>query len=664
MSHQSTLFDFPKTALCSPWRLKISAAVLLLCLVGLGYANSLTVPFVFDDYHAIVRNREIQNWERFVHSAWWNRPRALVDLTFALQWHLHKTHVLPYHLANMIIHGLNSLMAYILSIAFFRAAPVRSTQQAGEWNAGRAAFWSAAFFAVHPLQTQAVTYIVQRYTSMAALFYMGAVLCYLKFRAANRLGYALSFCALSLASFLCKQNALTLPITLLFIEWLLLKDSVSFWHIKARRLLVPTVVLFAGALWHLGLPAWFWSLAEVLNDVDRITRETPLVSRTAYFYTQLRVLCRYLLSLPAPFQQSVDHGYPFVHSFLKGWTPLAALALMILTAAAWSQRRSRPMLALGHFWFLSTLSLESSIFPIRDAMMEHRLYMPILGYGWVFAFGIERLRTVHRRAALALSGTVLCLFLAATVHRNQVWNNPIHLWKEALDRNPSHYRPANNLGRLLLDAGREDEAEPLLLRARTLNPLRPNIHFNLGLLYARRQQWDLAAHSFRTAILLDPPQAGFHYNLGLVLQHSGLFSQAQDSYEAAWILDPTMEEAPLNLAGSYFQRGDFSRARDILEAAMAHNPESFRLPYHLSMVYHALGSEEAALRAVDRALSRNSEDRSALFQKAALLAASGALREALPIAEALHARYPNDQQIAILLDKIRFFLGEPSSGKP
>ncbi len=647
------------TVCFQPWRIPCASASLLVFLVVAGYANSLTVPFVFDDFHAIVQNHDIQDLERFLHSSWWNRPRALVDFTFALQWHFHEKRVLPYHVVNMVVHALNVLMAYALSLALFRRAQNLSNHEGWKPNPERAAFWSAALFAVHPVQTQAVTYIVQRYTSMSAFFYLGALLCYLRFRKTTRSGYAFASCALGLASFLCKQNALTLPVTIFVMEWLVLKNASPFLRIASRRLVLPALILFVAVFWNLGLSGGSWSLADVLNDVDRVTRETSLVSRTSYLWTQLRVLCLYLLMLVAPFRQSVDHGYPLVHSFFEGWTPLGALGLLILAVGAWSQRSHSPLLSLGFFWFLSTLSLESSIFPIKDVLVEHRLYLAALGYGWVFACSIERLWLAHRRLALALSVAVLCFLLAATVHRNQVWNDPIRLWREALEHNPSHYRPANNLGRLLLDAGREDEAEFFLFQARALNPLRPNVYFNLGLLHVRRGQWDSAAQAFRTAILLDPAKAGFHYNWGLALHRMGRSSEAQMGYEAAWILNPAMEDAALALASAHFQKGDAYRALGILQEAMAHSPKSVRLPHFLSVVYQALGDNDAALHAVNLALERNAEDQGALFQKATLLASSGAAREALAIAEALQRRYPQDRRVAILLDKIRSLLGEP-----
>lgn len=658
MREKALPFHFPTIVGGDSWYARYAAAVLLMLLVAAGYANSLTVPFVFDDFHAIVRNPDIQDWERVFRPAWWSRPRALVDFTFALQWHLHQNRVLPYHLFNAGIHVLNVLLAYALSQALFGFARSLPHNEAESFNPRRAAFLSAALFAVHPVQTQAVTYIVQRYTSMSAFFYFGALLCYVRFRKTARLGYALALCALVLASYFCKQNALTLPVTLLVMEVLLFKGSATFWRLAARPLLLSALMVCAGILWSLGLFGESWSIADVFEDVDRVTRETPLVSRTSYFCTQLRVLCLYLLLLAAPLRQSLDHGYPFVHSCLEGWTPLAALALFSLAVVAWSLRRRFLMVSLAVFWFFSTLSLESSIFPIKDALVEHRLYMAVLGLGWAFACGVQRLWLVRPRTALALCAAVLCVLLFATLKRNQIWNDPVRLWQEAAERNPSHYRPANNLGRYLLDASRLEEAESFLLRAKALNPLRPNVHFNLGLLYARREEWSLSVQAFKSAILLDPAKAGFHYNLGLAWHRMGRLSEARAGYEAASALDPHMEEAALALASVHFHTKAYAQAVGVLEDAIAHNPKSFRLPYHLSMVYQTLGYNEAALHAVDLALSLRPDDRDALFQKAFLLVSSGAVPEAFSIAEELQRRYPEDRRIVILLDKIRPLLGE------
>jgi len=637
----------------------IAAGALLVLATILAYANSVDVPFVFDDVHAIVQNREIHDWDRFMRSSWLRRPRALVDLTFAFQWHLHGNRVLPYHLVNMGLHAMNGVLVYLLSALLFQTVADRQAGQSWSPNPQRAALWAAAFFTVHPIQTQAVTYIVQRYTSMAALFYLSAVLCYVQMRRTNRPVYGVLVTVLGIASFLCKQNALTLPLVLTGIEWLVLKSSARFWRAAALRLALPLAGMGIAVVWHLGLADGLSSLTDLLSDVDRVTRETTMVPRTSYFYTQLQVLCLYVLLMVAPLRQSVDHGYPFVHQFFAGWTPCAALALGAVAAAGWFVRRRQPMVALGIFWFFATLSLESTIFPIKDAMVEHRLYLAVLGLGWMVATGLEWTRARHRRLGVHLGLSLLALLLSATVLRNQLWRDPLLLWRNALDHNPTHYRAANNLGRHLLDAGRYDEAERMLLHARAINPLKPNVHFNLGLLYARQGLWPQAAEAFQTAILLEPSRAGFHYNLAMTYHRMDRLPEAQWGYQAAWILDPAMEDAVFNLAALHFQNRHFADARQVLEAAAQSHPSSSRLYSLLSKVYHAQGLTEAARRAVDHALSLSPEDRSALLQKAFLLASSGSLDEALSILEPLKTRYPQDEQIAFLLDKVRNLLGKP-----
>ncbi|WP_448384530.1 tetratricopeptide repeat protein, partial [Desulfosoma sp.] len=125
------------------------------------------------------------------------------------------------------------------------------------------------------------------------------------------------------------------------------------------------------------------------------------------------------------------------------------------------------------------------------------------------------------------------------------------------------------------------------------------------------------------------------------------------------ILDPTMEEAVFNLAALRFHNRDWPEARQILEAAVQSHPRSFRLYSLLSKVYQAMGLTEAAQRAVDHALDLNPDDRGALLQKAFLLASSGSLDQALSLLEPLKARYPQDEQVAFLLDKVRELLGKP-----
>ena len=292
--------------------------LILLTLSGitlLAYWNSFQVPLVFDDQHVIEKNEAIRDVDNFLTLDALTRQRPLTDLTFALNYAWHGLDVFGYHVVNFGIHILSVCVAYFLALAVFTRLNVGPSGPAGQRTLLLMAAITAAVFALHPVQTQAVTYIAQRYTSMAALFYMASVLLYILGRQQMIKGYGkdgekikekgpwvwpltllifgFSF-TLALAAFASKQNALSLPLAILLVEYMLFDRTWAGWKKKLLYFL-PVLALFLGfALYSAGVLQGDISLATVLEETDRRTRETFQVTRWQYLLTQFKVICIYL----------------------------------------------------------------------------------------------------------------------------------------------------------------------------------------------------------------------------------------------------------------------------------------------------------------------------------------------------------------------------------
>lgn len=634
-----------------------SPTVHLAGLVGaavIAYSNSFHVPFVFDDYHVLIGNPIIENFRELLGKTLLTRSRSLVDLTFALQWHLHGQRVVFFHGVNLLIHCVNGILAYFVAGRLFHLTAGREkelpvTSPVTLWPA----FVAAAFFLLHPVQTQAVTYITQRYTSLMALFYLAAVWAFLRFRENGRLGFGILVCGCAYGAFLCKQNALTLPLSLLAMEVLLFTGHRRFWVRWGPWILMPASLALVGILWNVGLFSGTHGAArDLLEDVDRFSRETLRVSRTSYFYTQLTVLCRYIGLVLVPLHQCVDPQHPFVHRFFEGWTlPAAGLLVGLLTGAWWIRRRA-PLVSLGVLWFFSTLSLESSIIPIRDAMFEHRLYLAVAGFGWILAWILSRPYGSDHRIPVIVACTVLVLLGAATYQRNRVWQDPVALWNEAAACNPRNARALNNLGRHLIEAGRLQEAEKALVRALAVDPFRPNVYFNLGMVAARTQRLESAFSYFSTAIALDPRKAAFYQHLGMTFHRMGMAHRARECYEAALLHAPKMQGPAMNLAALAYQAGQYEEARQILEDLTRRFPKNAKSFYYLSLVFRAQGRHSQALEAVEKALNLEPENFEALLHKAVLLMDARHGEEAMAILRLLKERHPQDERVSFYLDKL------------
>jgi protein O-mannosyl-transferase len=548
-----------------------AAAWPVLGILALGlfaYANSLHGAFAFDDRFEIRDNPVIRDlWGFLAPSGYRSNPNRFVAYaSFALNYRLGGLHVVGWHAVNLAIHLCASLLVYALARLCFRTPLAAASPLARE--ARPVAFLAGVLFATHPLGTQAVTYVVQRLTSLAAMLYLLAVVLYLAWRLADpgrAFRRAAAYAGMLLAALLAvrtKEIAFTLPLALALVEALLFSG-------RGLRRVLPILPVGALAL----LIPWSWIgvragmarggastdpavgvLAQVAASTDQATRLLSKVSRLDYLRTEAAVVVEYLRLLAFPSGQNLDHDFPVYRSFLA---PRVLLSLAILAAlaafAAWAVRatspaRARPadpalrIVALGIGWWFLALSVESSFIPIADVIYEHRAYLPsagivlsasvLAGLGWRRAVGDAASRPV------VLTALALGLLLGAlTLQRNAVWSDPVTLWTDVASKSPNKLRARQNLGESLDAAGRRAEAE----------------------------------REFRAAIAIDPSSVEAHKSLAVVLHKSGRLPEAEVEYREALRLDPRHVPALFNLADLLWRGGRRDEAaalyRRYLEAA-------------------------------------------------------------------------------------------------
>jgi len=223
-----------KNRLSGPW----AAFILIILAVAIIYSNTFEYPFEFDDVAKIKGNVEIRDLTNYLFIDRMLKPRALVDFSFALNYRFGEQEVFGYHLTNVLIHIINGFLVYLLALTLFRhffSSPQSSKPHQPESSTPFMALSAALIFVSHPIQTQAVTYTVQRYTSLATLFYLASVLFYLKARVGKEGNKRKShskvfvFFALSsicgMAAFLSKEISASLPGIILLMEYLVMDRS-------------------------------------------------------------------------------------------------------------------------------------------------------------------------------------------------------------------------------------------------------------------------------------------------------------------------------------------------------------------------------------------------------------------------------------------------------
>ncbi len=398
---------------------------LLIILGFLIYSNTFDAEFHYDDFHNIVENSAVHNLLR-PDLVWQShKDRFLTYLSFALNYQFGKTEVWGYHLINILIHIAASLSVYLFTILLF--CTPRLAVQSLHLNPNRIALAAALLFLCHPIQIQAVTYIVQRAASLATFFYLSACILYLwsRFKPAPKRYW--SAVAVTVAAMFAKQTAFTLPLALILLEYFFFPCS-YYPLMKRLRFLFPFLVTMAIPL---GIRSSWVAEAAARGEVAQLA-ETDLITPFNYLTTQFSVIVTYLRLVFWPTGFSIYHAFPLL-GFWKLRTILSLALLLLIALTGFLIRKKQPLVAFGISWFFLTLSVESSFLPIRHLIFEHRIYLPMVGVCLVFAtLAVQILKNQKIFAGLFM---ILIITLSTmTYRRNFVWKTDASLWEDAASK--------------------------------------------------------------------------------------------------------------------------------------------------------------------------------------------------------------------------------------
>jgi protein O-mannosyl-transferase len=611
------------------------AAIVLAALAA--YADALGTPFVFDDLLRIPRNPFIRAlwppWTPLLHTS-----RPLTQWTLALNYAWTGLAPWSYHALNVVIHALAALA--LLDLA--RRTLARALPPAAAGRAPALAFAIALLWAVHPLGSQAVIYVIQRSESLMALFYLLALGALERAAAAEGHaprarrweGVAVACALLGAAS---KTVIVSLPLVALLYDRAYLAGSFRA-ALRARGRAHAGFALAAlAALALLAAAPEEWRRTAGIH-AHGVTWARYLVSEPGVILHYLR-----LALWPAPLV--FDYGWPPVPTFAaghhaeRGPVPGVALeALGVLAIVAWFRRRAVGFLALAFFLILAPTS---GLVPISDLAFEHRMYLPLAAIVALAVIAVDAALRA-RLPAGAARGLGLALLVAATLAlarataaRTRDYASALTLWTDTVAKRPENARARNNLGKALEDADRIGEAlEQYRAAARldsTLADARSNLghaldlagqpeeaiaeyraalrfdpdhawaHCNLGAALARRGDLAAAAAELDAALRLDPEFPEANYNRGLLLARSGQFEAAAAAYRAALAARPDYADAHLNLGVTLARTGDLRGAVDHLGAAVRLTPASVEARYDLGHALALAGDRAGAVRELTEA---------------------------------------------------------------
>ena len=550
-----------------PLILKTGLPIALIIAGVLAYSNSFRGTFILDDEPGILKNPYISHlWPlskaMSAPAQSTGAARPIANLSLAVNYAVGGYSVRGYHFFNLTVHILAGLALY----GIIRRTLLSDSLREKFGNYSTTLAWAAAtIWLVHPVQTESVTYIIQRTESLMGLFYLLTLYFAARAMESHRplLWSAASVicCCLGMGT---KEVMVTAPVLVLLYDRAFAAGS--FGAALRRRW-----GLYAGmaASWGI-LAALIWSGPRSLSTGFSIGY-SPL----DYALNQCIVILHYLRLVFWPSKLCLVYGWPVVNDWGRIFSPMLAI-LAILAVTAWGVVHNRNW-AYPAVWFFVILLPTSSFVPIADLAFEHRMYLPSAGVivlavtaGYVL---LERLLGDRdaKRTGIILAMAVVGVLTWLTLLRNNDYRSAVSIWRTVLDVVPSNSRVHNNLGSALVSEGKLDEAIDHFRQASQLNPNGVDILYNFGLALYSQGKIDEAIGCFRRALQLRP-DAEIYYSLGYSLQTQGNFNQAIDNYRQTLKLDPNFAEAHYNLGYALQQQGRLDEAVSHYRQALRINP--------------------------------------------------------------------------------------------
>lgn len=546
-----------------------SLAVLVAILIV--YSNALQTEFVFDDHTMIVTRQSLRD-SGALPAIFTSRKlgglayRPLRMASYWLDYRLFGLDPMGYHLSNLLLHAATSVAALVVAR---RLLPFR------------AALFAALLFAVHPIQTESVTYISGRRDLLCGLFVLLGCYAFLRYRdqgGVRWLGFAGGAFLLGLLS---KEMAVTLPLLLLAFDVVKAPEQ-GLW----RR-----IIATLRRDWWLYLVPVGAGIAFGLYIVIGLH-----ASRQAEYYggslamtllTTARVFVHYLKLLVFPATLTADYSYnafPVTTSWAdpNAWLALIILGLVLLGLIRLAS--TNHVAAFGGLWFFIALLPVAQLIPHHELMAEHYLYLP--SFGLFLMIGALMAPLSQKGTGTALAHTACLLILALlgvrTLVRNQDWKDDLTLWTKTVQTAPEAARARDNLGRAYIRRGLDALAERQFEEAVRIKPDEPSFHDNLGLALFRQGKLADAESQLRTALQGNPQLVSAHMNLGLTLLKAGRVEEAEAEFHEALRIRPTVAMAWEYLGRIRLQAGRPQEARTMIEKAIQFDPSRRELQQLLS----------------------------------------------------------------------------------
>lgn len=602
------------------------------------YLNSLANKFVYDDEFTIVNNHFIKTWsnlpllfnqEYFKFSGELSY-RPVVTLTYFIDFTLWKLNPFGFHLSNLLLHTVNTVLLFFFFMQVFNHRPT--------------SFVSVLLFLCHPVLSETVNAVSYREDLLGATFFIAAFLLYLACCKDERRFSLLYFVSVACYLFgvFSKEMAVTLPFFLFFYDILFTKSP----NRRYKFIHYYPGYIFVAAFYFI---------------IRFVTLHNPAESHVSYpgnsifvnFLTMSKVLASYVKLFFSPFHLCADYVVPNSYSLLDASFILSFLLLLTIAIIAYRIFFYSKIAFFATVWFFISLLPILNIVPIENIMAERYLYLPILGIcmvggnlftfhddkfvsfdksyrscyiynqaqGWGLRTGMSNLtdcvyplnftKNLVREKRFfpwnAITFTILIpiliFFSIATIRRTNIWRDQTVLWTDTAKRSPNSFKAHNNLGNIYRDTGRLDEAIAEFKHALRLYDDYIDAHNNLGVTYRKKGMFHEAMIEYQKVLMLNPRYPYAHNNLGVLYAKSNLLDLAIAEFNNAISSKPDYSDAYNNLGSTYIRKGLHEKAIQACLEAIKYNDRYKDAYYNLSAAYFNTKQLDKALEASRMVLS-------------------------------------------------------------
>jgi tetratricopeptide (TPR) repeat protein len=595
------------------------AASVIIFLTVVAYIPAMRGGFVWDDDDHLTKNPAMLSGEglkRIWSSLEVSRYYPLTLTSFWVQRRLWGLNPMPYHVVNIVLHGINGVLVFLV----LRRLRIR------------AAWLAATLWALHPVNVESVAWITELKNVQAGFFFFGTLLCYLRFEERKtRFWYALALlCGAS--AFLSKPSTVVLPLVLLLYAW---------WQRGAcRRVdLVRSLPFFVLAL--------AMSALTIVEQRGHVTRQASdewsletaerviIAGRAIWFYA-----CKVIW--PADLVFVYPRWHIAVNSSLQ-WLPLVGLLAGGVVLWAYHRQSWARATCFGLGFFLAALLPVLGFFDVYyfrySFVADHFQYLADLGILALAASGIAHALDCMGLWS-AVAGNTVCSVLVALLaamswRQSLTYRNEETLFRTTIQHNPSCWMAYNNLGLLLVDTQPEDAIRQYQLalqikpnyaeahnnwgvalvqmnrvpeaiehyeHALRIKPDYPEVNYNLGIALIRAGRMTEAVRPWQSTLQARPNDAEAHYNFGVVLGQLGKDQEAIGHWEAALRLKPDLAEAHFNLGVALVRLGRTQEAMDHWQEALRHKPDYPEAHYNLGISLEKAGKVQEAIKHWEQAV--------------------------------------------------------------